>query len=543
MAPTTPAKPTKRKRVPITIGQRKALRKHHAEYPSLKQTSLAVWFEEQFGHRPSPATISESLSVKFKELDDPTQHFKSSSTKLRKEHWQELEIALLTWRQRFGAEDTITTDLLREVANGFWNKLLVYQRKELPDFNNGWLDKFGKRQDKKHGESGAVDDSAVLDQLIAVRSIIAQYRPEDVYNCDETGLVWNSTLEKALSTQKKAETKPLNSQITALFTCNSTGTDKPPPWFIGNTIKPRAFGRNRVIPSHLECVYKHNGKAWMTGWIFREYLQWFDDYIGQSKPGKEVLLLIDNFSGHVAAVEALDLAQSSLKHIKIEWLPSNIASKYQPLDQGIIKAYKSQYKRRWLYYMLDEYGAGRNPHETMDILKAIKWSLTAWNMVTPQTIADCWYRSTLIARPDDLLRPPVPSQPAQTIECIAEVSALLTELKKRRRIKKAMSVEAFLNPVDELVFDRSVASDDLVDDIASQLNPLDQHQVEDGGEESSEPETPVPIQDVLEALPKIRLLIEQQEKPDPLDLGLLHQLDCFESRLHKRKYAAAGRPR
>ncbi|KAG6179513.1 hypothetical protein E4U36_005566 [Claviceps purpurea] len=106
-----------------------------------------------------------------------------------------------------------------------------------------------------------------------------------------------------------------------------------------------------------------------------------------------------------------------------------------------------------------------------------------------------------------------------------------------------MSVEAFLNPVDELVFDRSVASDDLVDDIASQLNPLDQHQVEDEGEESSEPETPVPIQDVLEALPKIRLLIEQQEKPDPLDLGLLHQLDCFESRLHKRKYAAAGRPR
>lgn len=504
MAPTTPASATKRKRVPITIGQRKALRKHHAEYPSLKQTSLAIWFEEQFGHRPSPATISESLSVKFQKLDDPTQHFNSSSTKLRKEHWQELEIALLTWRQRFETDDSISSDLLREVAISFWDKLLVYQRRKgvLPDFSIGWLDKFGKREDKKHGDSSAVHDSAVLDQLIAVRSIIAQYRPEDVYNCDETGLVWNSTLEKALSTQKTAETNSSNSQMTALFTCNSTGTDKPPPWFIGTDSNPRAFGGNRVIPSHLECVYKHNGKAWMTGWIFREYLQWFDDYIGQSKPGKQVLLLIDRFSGHVAAVESLDLAQSSLKHIRVEWLPPNIASKHQPLDQGIIMAYKSQYKRRWLYYMLDEYGAGRNPLETMDILKAIRWSLTAWNMVTPKTIADCWYRSTLIARPNDLLQPPVPSQSTQTIECIAEVSALLTELQKRHRITKAMSMETFLNPVDELVFDRSVAPEDLVDDIASQLNPLDQQQDEDEGEESSESEESVSTQKVHEALQK-----------------------------------------
>ncbi|KAG6088371.1 hypothetical protein E4U30_005362 [Claviceps sp. LM220 group G6] len=101
-----------------------------------------------------------------------------------------------------------------------------------------------------------------------------------------------------------------------------------------------------------------------------------------------------------------------------------------------------------------------------------------------------------------------------------------------------MSMETFLNPVDELVFDRSVAPEDLVDDIASQLNPLDQQQDEDEGEESSESEESVSIQKVHEALQKIRLFIEQQEKPDPLDLEFLNQLDCFESRLHKRKYAA-----
>ncbi|KAG5944776.1 hypothetical protein E4U59_006869, partial [Claviceps monticola] len=61
MAPTIPKAPVQMsKRVRITNGQRLALRKRHETFPHLKQTQLAEWFEEQFKHRPSPSTISDS---------------------------------------------------------------------------------------------------------------------------------------------------------------------------------------------------------------------------------------------------------------------------------------------------------------------------------------------------------------------------------------------------------------------------------------------------------------------------------------------------
>ncbi|KAG6021727.1 hypothetical protein E4U40_005103, partial [Claviceps sp. LM458 group G5] len=58
MAPRTPAATdAKRKRVPITIGQRQALRKHHAKFPALKQAELAAWFQRQYGHCPTQGSI------------------------------------------------------------------------------------------------------------------------------------------------------------------------------------------------------------------------------------------------------------------------------------------------------------------------------------------------------------------------------------------------------------------------------------------------------------------------------------------------------
>jgi DDE superfamily endonuclease. len=56
----------------------------------------------------------------------------------------------------------------------------------------------------------------------------------------------------------------------------------------------------------------------------------------------------------------------------IIWLPPNTTSKYQPLDQGIINAWKALWRREWIHYMLCEYDAGRDPVKTIDVLKAIR---------------------------------------------------------------------------------------------------------------------------------------------------------------------------
>ncbi|KAG5960032.1 hypothetical protein E4U57_000329 [Claviceps arundinis] len=83
MAPTTPKSPVKKsKRIRITNGQRLALRKHHKQFPHKKQTQLAEWFRDQFNNRPSPGTISESLSDKYKHLEDLTKPLHESATRV-----------------------------------------------------------------------------------------------------------------------------------------------------------------------------------------------------------------------------------------------------------------------------------------------------------------------------------------------------------------------------------------------------------------------------------------------------------------------------
>ena len=51
---------------------------------------------------------------------------------------------------------------------------------------------------------------------------------------------------------------------------------------------------------------------------------------------RHVLLLLDNFSGHCV--------EYSPTNIELIFLPPNSTSKVQPLDGGIIKAFKAHFK-------------------------------------------------------------------------------------------------------------------------------------------------------------------------------------------------------
>ena len=60
--------------------------------------------------------------------------------------------------------------------------------------------------------------------------------------------------------------------------------------------------------------------------------------------GRNVILLMDNFSAHELAVENIEKA-GGLQNTKIIWLPNNSTSLHQPLDQGIIKNVKIYYHK------------------------------------------------------------------------------------------------------------------------------------------------------------------------------------------------------
>ncbi|KAI1005110.1 hypothetical protein K3495_g3105 [Podosphaera aphanis] len=98
----------------------------------------------------------------------------------------------------------ITGHLTSQQAVCFWNRLPCYQGMEVPAFSNGWLGDFKKRHGIKsrprHGQDGSVNEAVIAQQLAQVQELATEYYPDDIYNCDESGLFWKMTPERGLST-------------------------------------------------------------------------------------------------------------------------------------------------------------------------------------------------------------------------------------------------------------------------------------------------------------------------------------------------------
>ena len=97
----------------------------------------------------------------------------------------------------------------------------------------------------------------------------------------------------------------------------------------------------------------------MTGQLFRNYLLRFDRYVGRS-----VILLVDNASSHI-------FDDLSLTYVKIRFLPSNTTSKLQPLDAGIISAFKKHYRRIQIRHDLEAIEKEKDPYQ-IDQLTAMR---------------------------------------------------------------------------------------------------------------------------------------------------------------------------
>jgi hypothetical protein len=224
----------------------------------------------------------------------------------------------------------------------------------------------------------------------------------------------------------------------------------------------------------------------MTGVICEEYLRWLNSMM--RRENRKVLLLMDNFSGHELAVDLVGGLQG-LSNIRIAWLPKNTTSVWQPMDQGIIASFKLQYRRQWVKYMIREHEAGRNPHKTVTLLKAIQWSRVAWeNDVFTATIQKCWVKSTLIPRPIKAIED-TGVEAAQQVELEADIGRL--------PIENPLPIAEFLTPDDELVVDTD-------EDIFQAV--VDHHTVEDVQSEDEQEEVPkVNIKEAIAGLEALRL--------------------------------------
>lgn len=180
------------------------------------------------------------------------------------------------------------------------------ERFEVPEFtcSKGWMDKFAKRHLIKmhriHGEAGSADIEAIAIDKPSLRETIDKYELRDIYNFDETALFYTAAPRTTISTVGFSGWKDNKKRLTLGFVCNADGSDK---WndivFIGHARRPNCFSihqKKQDASAHGFSLYHYNVNAWMTKKIFLTFLRRFDR--SMKAQGRNVLLLLDNFSGH-----------------------------------------------------------------------------------------------------------------------------------------------------------------------------------------------------------------------------------------------------
>ncbi|XP_050313664.1 jerky protein homolog-like [Anthonomus grandis grandis] len=162
--------------------------------------------------------------------------------------------------------------------------------------------------------------------------------PEQVYSMNETGLNIKILPEKTFlgsHEQSASGFKKNKERITVAVCSNAAGTHKIPLFVIGKSAKPRAF--KNLNPSSLPVYYKSQKSAWMNSDLLKE---WFNlEFVPRVKkhlksvnlPIKAVLVL-DNAPTHPHDCD-VDV-------IRLVYLPPNVTSLVQPMDQGVIESRK-----------------------------------------------------------------------------------------------------------------------------------------------------------------------------------------------------------
>ena len=128
----------------------------------------------------------------------------------------------------------------------------------------------------------------------ALKELLQLYKPDDIFNADETGIFFICLPDKTLDFKGAICTggKKAKDRLTVLVAANMSVKEKLPLFVIGKTAKPRCFNNVKSLP----VDYAANKKAWMTSDLFVSWLRKLDKkYLLQ---GRSIAMIVDNCPAH-----------------------------------------------------------------------------------------------------------------------------------------------------------------------------------------------------------------------------------------------------
>lgn len=439
----------------------------------LPQKDLAEWAKATFNlaKAPSQGTISNIVNRK-RHIDDDLTHNDSNLKRKRIVRSQRFDEALVEWIIRCQENSvTLSWQMIQKKAQRF-SKMLKIPEEQRISFSDGWLEKFlaryGLRNVECQGEAGSADIAAIESAMPELLKKIGQYELRDVFNMDETGLFYCMAPDRTIASRQIAGLKKNKTRMTIAFCGNADGSEKLEPFFIGHFLKPRCFQKKNG--EQLGLLYRANSKGWMTGLLFQEWLRGVDRKMRLQQ--RRILLLLDNAPSH--AIKNVDLT-----NVEVFFFPPNATSRLQPMDQGIIAAFKKRFRSLQLDHALDRFEIGESDIYKVDILRAMRWSKAAWDMISPATIQNCWRHS-------GLLQQLVGTETSGDAE---DVDTALEEKIERLALRTPMALNELIEVEANQDQDQGALDDDLILEMVN-IEECEPGEAGDGKGETAQSETP-----------------------------------------------------
>ena len=194
-----------------------------------------------------------------------------------------------------------------------------------------------------------------------------------------------------------------------------------------------------------------------------------------------------------------------LSNVKVYFLPPNTTSHLQPLDAGVVKSFKSHYRRSFLKWTLAQIES-KTDLKNMDFLTCISYVIDAWKQVSPTTIRNCWTHTCIVSAPMAAVLKQQNEPTRQSV--IPELDALIAKLS----LDDPMSADSYVTFAEE--------NEEIVDDDDEMTQ---ENQVEGGVAEDDEEDDETSVlthREAIEAATKLSVYASLHG----LDHGSLKQI-------------------
>lgn len=391
-------KSLKRKHVTLTLAQKLDV---------IREAESSELSHEQIAKKYGIGSSSVGRFLKHKEaikskIETYREYGVEERRTLKVQSFPLLEQALFVWiLQQRNANVIVSAEVLKAKAQ----QLLVnFQQRGCYEgchflASNGWArrfrHRFGLRTVVTAGEKASADLEAYTSfKPVLMKKILDMgLNPSQLFNADESAIFIKLIASRTvvLWDEKAAAGRKLNRIRYTFMPCsNMDGTLKLKLMFIGTSENPRDLPRNKEA---LPVSYYNAKKAWMTRILFKK---WFDDefvpavrkFSEENGLEPKALLVLDNCSAHHIGCDL----RSDDGLIEVIYLPPNVTSECQPMDQAVINAIKTRYKKKLMLKLIleDEHLSFNQRLKNVSLSQCMDWLASSWDEISAATIRNSW---------------------------------------------------------------------------------------------------------------------------------------------------------